>query len=130
MVKIEDYDCGYMNLKIYERLPYRLECQLEALIIKMAEGMQGKLSDFDDIDFSDVELSTLKGFDISKKIDINDFLLTNAILQPKITDEDLDNADHELNDNFKMIGDYLFDKYMDQYSKKMEEKKKLTSSPD
>ena len=126
MVKMEDYDCGYMVLKIFEKLPYRLECKLEELIIKMAEGMEGKLSDFEDIDFKDMDLSTLKGFDISKKIVINDFLLTNAVLEPKLSNEDLDNPDHELNDNFKVIGDYLFDKYMDQYSEKMEEKKKLT----
>jgi len=126
MVKTEDYDCGYMVLEIFERLPYRLECKLESFIIKMAEGMEGKLSDFENIDFKDMDIAELKGFDISKKIDINDFLLTNAILEPKITDEDLDDADHELNDNFKVIGDYLFNKYVDQYSEKMEEKKKLS----
>lgn len=130
MVAIENYDCGYMVLKICAKLPYRLECRLEALIIKMSEGMEGKLSDFENIDFKEMDLAALKGFDISKKMAINDFLLTNAVLDPKITDADLDDSDHELNDNFKVIGDYLFDKYVDQYSEKAEEKKKLTSSPD
>ena len=135
MGKIEEYKIDESNtfdesniLKIYSRLPYRLECILEELIFKMAEGMEGKLSDFESMDLNDMDMSDLKGFDISKKMAINDFLLTNAILQPKLTKADLDSDSHELNDNFKKIGNYLFDKYVDQYSEKTIEKKKPTRS--
>lgn len=106
-----------------------MECKLEELIIKMAEGMEGKLSDFENLNVNDLDLSNLKGFDISKKMAINDYLLTNAILQPKITEENLNNYGHHLNDSFKEIGDYLFDKYIAQYSEKSQVKKKLTISP-
>ncbi len=126
MGKIEEYDCGSMILKILSRLPYRLECRLEELIIEMGQGMEGKISDFEEIDFSDIEMSDLKGFDISKKMAINDFLLINAVKVPIITVHDLDNDDHTLNDKFKEIGDYLFEKYINQYAEKNQEKKKLT----
>ncbi|BDI54904.1 MAG: hypothetical protein [Thorarchaeia virus VerdaV2] len=129
MGKIEEYKIGEVSLKIFSRLPYRLECKLEELVIKMAEGMEGKLSDFEDMNISDMDISDLKGFDISKKMAINDFLLTNAILQPIIIEEDLGDYNHELNDYFKEIGDYLFDKYIAQYSEKTQVKKKLTKSP-
>jgi len=129
MGKLEDYDCGSMVLKILTRLPYRLECKLEELIIKMGQGIEGKLSEFDDIDFNEMEMSDLKGFDISKKIAINDFLLTNVVYVPKLTLNDLDDDEHILNNKFKQIGDYLFDKYLNQYAEKNQEKKKLTKSP-
>ncbi|KKN27828.1 hypothetical protein LCGC14_0860490 [marine sediment metagenome] len=118
-MKIENYTIGDKILQIYSRLPYRLECKLEVLIMKMSQGMKGDPND----------ISTLKGFDISKKIDINDFLLINAILQPKIIDDDLNNAEHELNCKFRKIGNYLFEKYVKQYSEKILEKKKLMKSP-
>lgn len=117
------------TIKFFSRLPYRMECKLEELIVKMADGMEGKLSDFESLDLSELDISTLKGFDMSKKMAINDFLLTNAVLQPKITEEDLDDYNHELNGYFKQIGDYLFDKYIAQYSEKAQVKKKLTKSP-
>ena len=126
---VEDYKIGEVSLRIFSRLPYRMECKLEELIIKMAEGMEGKLSDFEDLDFEDMEISDLKGFDMSKKMAINDFLLINAILEPKLMEKDLDNYEHDLNDKFKEIGDYLFDKYIAQYSEKTQVKKKLTKSP-
>jgi len=129
MGKIEEVEIKENILKIFSRLPYRMECKLEELIVKMAEGMEGKLSDFEDMDIKDMEMSDLKGFDISKKMAINDYLLINTILQPKLTEADLDNPDHELNEYFKEIGDYLFEKYMDQYSKKSQEKKKHIKSP-
>jgi len=129
MGKIEEYKIGEVSLKIFSRLPYRMECKLEELIIKMAEGMEGKLSDFEDLDFEDMEISDLKGFDMSKKMAINDFLLINAILEPKLMEKDLEDYKHELNDKFKEIGDYLFDKYIAQYSEKTQEKKKPSKSP-
>ena len=129
MGKIEEYKIDGKVLKILSRLPYRLECRLEELIIKMGQGMEGKLSDFEDIDFKDMDMSDLKGFDISKKIAINDFLIINAIKMPIITIKDLDDDNHTLNDKFKEIGDYLFDKYLNQYSEKNTEKKKVMSSP-
>jgi len=129
MGKIEEYKIGEVSLRIFSRLPYRMECKLEELIIKMAEGMEGKLSDFEDLDFEDMEISDLKGFDMSKKMAINDFLLINAILEPKLMEKDLEDYKHELNDKFKEIGDYLFDKYIAQYSEKTQVKKKLTKSP-
>ena len=128
MGKVEEYKIGNKTLKIYSRLPYRLECVLEELIFKMAEGMKGKLSDFESMDLKDMDMADLRGFDISKKIAINNFLLTNAILKPKLTEVDLDSDNHELNDKFKKIGDYLFDKYVEQYSEKTLEKKKPTKS--
>lgn len=127
MVKLEEYKIGEEILKIFSRLPYRLECRMEELIIEMAEGMQGKISDFEDMDFSDMDLSQLKGFNMSKKTVINDFLLINAVISPKITEADLDNYDYYLNDRFKEIGDYLFNKYIGQYSEKVTVKKKLTT---
>jgi hypothetical protein len=129
MGKIEEYKIGDLTLKIFSRLPYRMECKLEELIIKMSEGMEGKLSDFENVSVSDMDISDLKGFDISKKMAINDYLLTNAVLQPRITEEHLDSYGHDLNDYFKEIGDYLFDKYIAQYSEKSQVKKKLTKSP-
>jgi len=127
MVKLEEYYLDDVKfIRIYSKLSYRLECKLEELIIKMAEGMEGKISDFEDIEFENMELKDLKGFDLSKKKDINDFLLTNAVFEPKITVPDLDDDDHQLNDKFKEIGDYLFNKYMGQYSEKASVKKKLT----
>jgi len=126
MVKLEEYKIGDTVIKIFHKLPYRLECRLEELIIKMAEGMEGKLSDFEDIDFDDMEFSTMKGFEISKKIDVNNFLLMNAIVEPEICQGDLNDDDHPLNDQFKEIGDYLFNKYMEQYSEKVSVKKKPT----
>ncbi len=128
MGKIEEYKIGKKVLKIYSRLPYRMECMLEELILKMAEGMEGKLSEFENLDFSDMDLSDLKGFDISKKMAVNDYLLTNAVLQPKLTEADLDDPEHNLNDKFKQIGDYLFDKYLEQYSEKASVKKEDTKS--
>ncbi len=128
MGKIEELKIGTKVLKIYPRLPYRMECKMEQLIIKMAEGLEGKISDFEEIDFKKMDLSDLKGFDISKKMAINDFLLTNAVLFPKINDADLDDVEHELNDIFKELGNLLFDKYVEQYSEKSTEKKKPTKS--
>ena len=128
MSKIDDFVVGEHSLKIYSRLPYRMECKLEKLIIEMGQGMEGKISELEDMDFNDMDMADLKGFDISKKMDVNDFLLTNAILQPKLTKVDLDSDSHELNDKFKKIGNYLFDKYVDQYSEKTIEKKKPTKS--
>lgn len=125
MGKLEEYKIGEEVLKILSKLPYRLECRLEGLIIKMAEGMEGKVSDLEKINFNDMEFSDMKGFDMAKKIDINDFLLKNAIFQPKITDEDLDNNDYYLNDKLREIGDYLFEKYIDQYNAKASVKKKV-----
>jgi hypothetical protein len=127
MGKTEEKEFGGNLIKFFSRLPYRLECKLEELIIEMAEGMEGKLSDFEDLDLKDVNMSDLKGFDVGKKMAINDFLLTNAIL-PQISEENLDNYGHYLNDYFKEIGDYLFDKYIAQYSEKSQVKKKLTKS--
>lgn len=129
MGKIEDYEIDGKILKILSRLPYRKECRLEELVIKMGQGMEGKISDFENIDFNEMDLSDLKGFDIAKKMAINDFLLLNAILVPKITEADLDDDNHILNDNFKEIGDYLFEKYLNQYSEKNLEKKKVMRSP-
>ncbi len=129
MSKIDDFLVGEHLLKIYSRLPNKMECRLEGLIIEMGQGMEGKLSEFEDLDFSDMEMSDLKGFDISKKMAINDFLLTNAVLQPKLTESDLDDEDHELNGLFKEIGDKLFERYLDQYSEKNTEKKKVSKLP-
>ena len=53
-MKIEDYVIGDNVLKIYSILPYRLECKLEELIVKMSTGMEGDHSD----------ISTIKEFDI------------------------------------------------------------------
>ena len=130
MGKIEEYKIEGHILKIFSRLPYRMECKLEELLVKMAEGMEGKLSDFDSVDFKNIDISMLKGFDMKKKIAINDFLLINTVLQPTITEADLNDYEHELNDLFKEIGDHLFDKYMEQYSEKVSIKKKLTESHD
>lgn len=130
MGKIEDKEFGWGLIKFFSRLPYRMECKLEELIVKMSEGMEGKLSDFENLDINEMDISTLKGFDMSKKMAINDYLLTNAVLQPKISEEDLEDYNHQLNDYFKEIGDYLFDKYIAQYSEKTQVKKKLTTSPD
>jgi len=127
--KIDDFLIGEHILKIYSRLPYRMECKLEELIITMGQGMDGKLSEFEDLNFSDMEMADLKGFDISKKVDINNYLLTNAVLQPKITEADLDNDEYELNYLFKEIGDFLFEKYINQYGEKNMEKKKVMKSP-
>jgi len=125
MGKIEDYEIDESNiLKIYSKLPYRLECRLEELIIEMGQGIKGKFSEFENMDFNNMEMSDLKGFDMSKKMAINDFLLTNAILSPKLVKSNLDDDEHELNDKFKEIGDYLFDKYLTQYAEKNLEKKK------
>ncbi len=118
MKKTDAYKIGVHSLEIYSRLPYKLECKLEELIFKIREGMEGEPSNFD-----------LKGFSISKKISINDFLLINAILSPKITELDLDNDEHILNNDFREIGDYLSDKYIAQYTEKRLEKKKLMKSP-
>ena len=118
MGKVEDYKVRNSILKIYSRLPYRLGCKFEELIFEMRKNMAGKPTDFD-----------LKGFSISQKLDINNFLLTNAIVEPKITETDLDNNDHPLNDKFREIGDNLFNKYIIQYSEKIEEKKTLLKSP-
>lgn len=129
MGKTEEFDFGGTVIKFFSRLPYRMECKLEELIIKMAEGMEGKLSDFEDLNVANMDISDLKGFDMSKKMAVNDYLLTNAIIQPKISEEDLDDEDNLLNDDFKEIGDYLFDKYIAQYTEKTQVKKKLTTSP-
>ena len=129
MSKIDDFLVGEHLLKIYSRLPYRIECKLEGLIIEMGQGMEGKLSELEDMEFDDMSMSDLKGFDMSKKMAINDFLLTNAVLQPKITEADLDNNDHILNYLFKEIGDLLFEKYINQYGEKNLEKKKLMKLP-
>ncbi len=118
MGKIEDYKIGNSILQIYSRLPYRLECQFEELIFEMRKNMAGKPTDFD-----------LKGFSISQKVSINNFLLINAIVEPKITETDLDNNEHPLNDKFREIGDNLFDRYTIQYTEKMDEKKTLLKSP-
>lgn len=130
MGKTEEHDFEGDVIKFFSRLPYRMECKLEELIIAMSEFMEGKLSDFENFDLKEIDMSTLKGFDISKKMAINDYLLTNAILQPKISEENLDNYGHHLNDKFKEIGDYLFDKYIAQYSEKTQVKKKLIKPPD
>ena len=130
MGKIEEFEFGGLHpIKFFSRLPYRMEYKLEELIVGMADGMEGKLSDFESLDLKDMDIADLKGFDMSKKMAINDYLLTNAVLQPKITEEDLDDYNHELNGYFKEIGDYLFDKYIAQYSEKAQVKKKLTKSP-
>ncbi|KKL18876.1 hypothetical protein LCGC14_2471150, partial [marine sediment metagenome] len=47
MGKIEDYKIGNSTLKIYSRLPYRLECKFEELIFEMRRNMVGKPTDFD-----------------------------------------------------------------------------------
>jgi len=120
MGKLEDYNCGNMVLKILSKLPYRIECMLEELIFKLFEGMKGDISDLDNLEISDI-----KGFDITKKIAINDFLLQNAVFQPKITPADLDDDEHHLNDKFREVGDFLFEKYIGQYAEKMAEKKKV-----
>jgi len=129
MGKTEEKEFGNTVIKFFSRLPYRMECKMEELIVKMSEGMEGKLSDFEDLNVANMDISDLKGFDITKKITINDYLLTNAILDPEISEGDLDSFDHPLNDYFKEIGDYLFDKYVTQYSEKTQVKKKLTTSP-
>jgi len=129
MGKTEEKEFGGTVIKFFSRLPYRMECRLEELIVKMSEGMKGKLSDFEDLNVANMDISDLKGFDMSKKIIINDYLLINAILDPEISEEDLENFDHHLNDYFKEIGDYLFDKYIAQYSEKTQVKKKLIKSP-
>jgi len=129
MGKTEEFDFGGNVIKFFSRLPYRMECKLEELIVKMSEGLEGKLSDFEDLNVANMDISDLKGFDMTKKIAINDYLLTNAIRDPEISEGDLDNFDHPLNDYFKEIGDYLFDKYITQYSEKTQVKKKLTTSP-
>ncbi|KKM91309.1 hypothetical protein LCGC14_1229850 [marine sediment metagenome] len=116
MGKVEDYEIGKFKLQIYSRLPYRSECVLEELIFKIRENITG-------------DPSNLKGFDISKKMAINNFLLINAVTYPKLTEADLNDGDHELNEYFREIGDYLSEKYMLQYSKKMLEKKKDTKLP-
>jgi len=129
MGKIEEKEFGEISVRFFSRLPYRMECKLEELIIKMAEGMEGKLSDFESLDLNEIDISTLKGFDMSKKTAINDYLLTNAILVPKITEGDLDDYNHQLNDYFKEIGDFLFEKYIAQYTEKTKVKKKLPTLP-
>ena len=96
-----------------------MECKLETLMIVIYDGMKGDPN----------EISTLQRVDVSKKVAINDFLITNAIIQPTITDDDLNNPEHSLNDKFREIGDYLFEKYVKQYSEKILEKKKLMKSP-
>lgn len=125
MIEIENKEFDGKVIEFYSILPYRLECKLEELMINMCGDIN-----VENLNANELKMDDFKNFDMSKKIDINDFLLLHAIIKPKIYRKHLDDPFHSLNDKFKEIGDYLFDKYIAQYNEKTQVKKKLTISPD
>ena len=127
MGKIDNVNIEGNDFKVLSRLPYRVECKLEEELLSMMEDVDPNIN-LEEIDFEDQNqvIKFAKGFKIAKKHAINDFLIVTCVKFPPITNRELDDPEHEFTDSFRELGDYLFEKYVQLYSKKMESKKKLT----
>ena len=122
MGKMIDLIIREKTFKIFDRLPYRLACQMEVLQMEMMADV-----DFPDDD-EELVMKDLVGLNFEKKTELMDLLLIEAVRAPNITLADLNDYDHEFQDYFKELADELVVRYMEHWAEANKEKKKLNKS--
>lgn len=124
-IKVVDITIKDKVFKVIDKLTYRLSCQVEILNMQMLENIEIDMEEIGE-DFTPKSFKDLKGFDFSKKQEIMDLLLVDAVKIPNIQPEDLENDEHELQEYFKDLAETLMERYTEQFLEIGTEKKKLT----
>ena len=110
------------EFKVFRRIPVPIARQVQKLSLEMIEDYKG---DIDDFETGKVKPRYAKNINFDILYEIFDILLTKAVLSPKISKEDIDNIDHELQPFFQDLSDLLWEKWTDS---KATIKKKSTNS--
>lgn len=102
--------------------PIPIARKIEKRLIELAEDFTGDLKDLESGNF---KITDMKGLKMYLLYEVHDILLTEVVISPKITIDDINNWVHELQPCFADLIDILMEKHSDIKTK---EKKKLTNS--
>jgi len=117
IIKLEDKE-----FKVFKRIPVPIARKLQILFIEMASNYDGDLGDFES---GKVSAKDAKNIDFKILHEAYDLLLTNTVLSPKITKDDINNIEHEGQSYFQDLSELLLKKY--QVEKKATKKKSINS---
>jgi hypothetical protein len=118
----EKIDINGTQFRIFNRLPYRVGAEFQRKILEAYKGLDIPLSKIRDLDLDDVTAKQMSEVDLKKVQEAHEHLLKNAVISPKITDEILDDYQHELQDCIEP----LIEKLMSYYGEKGSQKKTIS----
>ena len=112
-----------VEFRVFRRLPILIAREVQTLMVEAASDYEGLISDFEN---EAVKAKDAKNIKLAPIFEMQDLLLTQAVISPKITKENIDDNNHELQCCFQELIDYLSAKYNNE---KKKVKKKSMNSP-
>jgi len=96
------------DFKVFKRIPIPISRKVQTMLIECAQDYEGPI---EDLESGKASPRDVKGIDMELLYEIFDLLLTTIILEPKISKEDIDNINHDLQEYFEDLQDLLFAKF-------------------
>ena len=112
-----------VEFRVFRKLPILIAREVQTLMIEAAEDYEGTINE---LETGEVKAKEAKNIKLAPIFEMQDLLLTKAVLSPKITKENIDDINHELQCCFQELIDYLSEKYTNE---KKKVKKKSMNSP-
>lgn len=111
---------GERKFKVFKRIPIPISRKVQKMLIGCAQDYKGPI---EDLESGKASPRDFKGIDMDLLYEIFDLLLISVVLDPKISKDDIDNIEHELQEYFEDLQDLLFTKFTN--SKKDIKKKSM-----
>ena len=98
-----------VEFRVFRKLPVPIAREVQSLQIDMlGDDYEGTVEDLQSGTHKAIDM---KNLNINILYEIYDVLLTKAVLSPKITKDDIQNIDHELQLCFQDLSELLLDKF-------------------
>lgn len=116
-IKIKD-----KKFEVYRTLPYRLGGELNILFMEMIKDSNVPYKEMGNAFKKSPKEMNL---DLTKEREMRDLLLTNAVINPNINEEILNDYNHPLQPYLNELSDKLLERALDSLNAGNNEKKKL-----
>ena len=123
MSNTEEITIEGVEFRVFRKLPMLLAREFQILMIEAASEYEGTINE---LESGEVKAKEAKNIKLEVIFEMQDLLLTKAVLSPLITKENINDINHELQCCFQELSDYLWEKYN---SEKKKVKKKSPNSP-
>lgn len=113
----EKIDINGTQFRIFRRLPYRLGSKFQRLMLSAYADTDIPIGQIDELTVEELTAKEMNSVDLEKLQEAQEYLLKNAVLSPKITDEILDDFEHDLQDCIQPLIAKLMDYYSESQKK-------------
>ena len=123
MSNTEKITIGDVHFTVFRRLPIPIAREVQTLLVEAAADYDGTLTE---LETGEVKARDAKNIKLEPIFEMQDLLLTKAVISPSITKENIDDVNDPLQFCFQELVDLLQEKYSEE---KKKIKKKSMNSP-